>query len=73
MMISKLNVQLNIHLIVDKNIVETLPIIIDLQKKLGNINLILLAYYPEVGRATLDRVLTKNLYTTNSDLIWNNI
>jgi len=58
----KIKIQLNIHLIVDKNIIETLPFIINLQKTVGNINLILLAYYPEVGRATLDKVLTKNIY-----------
>lgn len=58
----KLKIQLNIHLIADKNITETLPIIIDLQKEIGEINLILLAYYPNVGRSTMDRVLTKNIY-----------
>lgn len=58
----KIKIQLNIHLIVDKTIVDTLPFLIDLQNKIGNINLILLAYYPDVGRATLDRALTKNIY-----------
>jgi hypothetical protein len=56
-------VQLNVHLIADKDVAKNLYTLLDRHKDLGPLNLVLLAYYPDVGRATMDSLLTKRVYT----------
>lgn len=54
-------IQLNIHLIADQDVVKNLGDLQELQK-LTPLNVVLLAYYPDVGRGTLDRIMSKNIY-----------
>lgn len=58
----QLDVQLNVHLIADKDVAKNLFALLDRYKDLGPLNLVLLAYYPDVGRATMDTLLTKRVY-----------
>lgn len=60
----KLTCQLNIHLIADKNVAKGIDDLIKLQQEVGSVNLVLLAYYPDVGRASMDLVMTRRIYTT---------
>jgi len=57
-----LKVQINVHLIADASLAQTLPFLIEQQKTLGKMRVVLLAYYPDVGRATLTTALTKQMY-----------
>ncbi len=58
----KLKCQLNVHVIADKNVVKCLRALADRAKQLGPLNIVLLAYYPDVGRASLDSLVTKRIY-----------
>lgn len=59
---NRLKVQVNVHLIADKNAATTLRQLIDVQRRVGTINLVLLAYYPDVGRASMENLITKRVY-----------
>ena len=58
-----LKVQLNVHLIADKDVARNLNLLVDRADILGPLKLVLLAYYPSVGRATMDGLITKRVYT----------
>jgi len=57
-----LKVQLNVHLIADKDVTENLSYLIEMQKVVGPINLVLLAYYPDVGRSSLQGIMPNHVY-----------
>lgn len=63
----RLTCQLNVHLIADTDVVDNLRALVKLQDEAGltgpPINLVLLAYYPDVGRASLDRLMSRTTYT----------
>jgi hypothetical protein len=59
----RLTCQLNVHLIADTDVVANLRALVDLQEQVGPINLVLLAYYPDVGRASLDRLMSRTTYS----------
>lgn len=68
---SKLTVQVNVHLIADKDVAKNLEALVNRREELGPINLVLLAYYPDVGRASLDSLLTKKVYMRDlPNAIW---
>lgn len=57
-----LTCQVNVHLIADLKVVQNLRILTDLQKTLGKMNVVLLAYYPNIGRATEDYLMGIEVY-----------
>jgi hypothetical protein len=57
-----LKVQLNVHLIADKDVATNLEALTILQKTVGKLNVVLLAYYPDVGRGTLRNIMPKTVY-----------
>lgn len=57
-----LKVQLNVHLICDKDVAKNLLTLVSRFDQIGSLRLVLLAYYPDVGRATLDGLMTKRVY-----------
>lgn len=59
---SLLTVQLNVHLIADKDVATNLAMLTTLQKEVGRLNVVLLAYYPDVGRGTLGGIMPKKVY-----------
>lgn len=56
-----LKCQLNVHLIADCNVARNLMALAD--AKIGPVNLVLLAYYPDVGRASVSQMMTRRTYT----------
>jgi MoaA/NifB/PqqE/SkfB family radical SAM enzyme len=58
----QLRVKLNVHLIADKNVSKNLRDLADAQDELGHLSVVLLAYYPDVGRATVDKLMTRTTY-----------
>lgn len=58
----KIRVQLNVHLIADKDVAKNLRDLVSRYDDLGALRLVLLAYYPDVGRSTLDGLITKRVY-----------
>jgi MoaA/NifB/PqqE/SkfB family radical SAM enzyme len=64
----KLNIQLNVHVIADKNVATNLRQLIEKHEVLGSLCLVLLAYYPDVGRASMDGLLTKRVYMNDLPL-----
>lgn len=56
--------QLNVHLIADKDVATNLDLLTALKDKLGTMSIVLLAYYPDVGRSGLDNVMPKKVYST---------
>ena len=51
----KIHVQKNIHLIFDRDVVKNLDFLVDLQESMSTtLSVILLAYYPDVGRGTAE-------------------
>lgn len=60
---TKLNVKLNVHLIADKNVAKNLRDLADTQDELGRLSVVLLAYYPDVGRASMDLLMTRTVYS----------
>lgn len=60
-----LKVQVNVHLIADKDVAKNLRMLSDHTDELGKLRLVLLAYYPDVGRASLDSLITKRVYQKN--------
>jgi len=63
----RLTCQLNVHLIADTDVADNLRALVNLQEAAGltgpPINLVLLAYYPDVGRASLDRMMSRTTYS----------
>jgi MoaA/NifB/PqqE/SkfB family radical SAM enzyme len=59
---SSLRCQLNVHVIADKDVAKSLHALADKFKQLGPLNIVLLAYYPDVGRASLESLVTKRVY-----------
>jgi len=62
---SRFHRQLNVHLIADKDVATNLDALISLKPQLGVMNLVLLAYYPNVGRSTLVNLMPKQVYMTD--------
>ena len=58
----QLKVKLNIHLIADKNVAKNLKTLVANRDELGPLSIVLLAYYPDVGRASLDGMMTRTVY-----------
>lgn len=59
-----LKCQVNIHLIADKDVAKNLDELVRFQDRLGKtLNVVLLAYYPDVGRATMDSIMTRRIYS----------
>lgn len=54
--------QLNVHLIADKDVAVNLDRLMLMQPELGPISLILLAYYPDVGRSSLLNIMPKKVF-----------
>lgn len=61
---SRVKVGINIHLIASKGVAENLDVLNHLQLRLGKLRVVLLAYYPDVGRGQMEGLLTKRVYTT---------
>jgi organic radical activating enzyme len=57
-----LKVQLNVHLIADKDVATNLEALTALQRAVGRLNVVMLAYYPDVGRGTLHNIMPKAVY-----------
>lgn len=57
-----LRVQLNVHLIADKDAPRNLDALVEAQKRTGALNLVLLAYYPDVGRGSPLGIIQKHTY-----------
>ena len=53
---------LNVHLVADKNVADDLMQLILAEGEIGKLSIILLAYYPNVGRATLSGIMPKRIY-----------
>ncbi len=61
---SALTCQVNVHLIADKFVVEAMDDLIRLQDEMNQvINLVLLAYDPEMGRGQLNRIMSRTTYS----------
>jgi hypothetical protein len=58
----QLKVKLNIHLIADKNVAMNLRALCKARDELGPLSIVLLAYYPDVGRANLTDLMTRTVY-----------
>ena len=58
----QLKVKLNIHLIADKNVAMNLRALCNARDELGPLSIVLLAYYPDVGRAGLTDLMTRTVY-----------
>jgi hypothetical protein len=55
--------RINVHLIADKNVVTNIKALTHLMlESVGKINLVLLAFYPDVGRASLTGLMPKTVY-----------
>lgn len=59
---SLLKIQLNVHLIADKDVATNLEALTALQKDVGKLNVVLLAYYPDVGRGSMAGIMPKTVY-----------
>jgi len=59
----QLTCQLNVHLIADTDVVPNLRALVKLQEETGPVNLVLLAYYPDVGRASMERLMSRTTYS----------
>lgn len=58
-----LNVQVNVHLIADRDVATNLRALAEHAAELGKFRVVLLAYYPDVGRASMSTLITKKVYT----------
>lgn len=56
-----LKVQVNVHVIADKDVAKNL-LALTSDPTLGKLRIVLLAYYPDVGRAAMDTLITKRVY-----------
>lgn len=59
---SALRVQLNVHVIADRDAPAKIDQLVSVQDKIGRLNIVLLAYYPDVGRGNMQGLITKNAY-----------
>lgn len=57
-----LRVQVNVHLIADKDVAKNLSALVHKVSETGPLRLVLLAYYPDVGRASMESLITKRVY-----------
>lgn len=57
-----LHVQINVHVIVDKDAPAKIDQLVAAQDKIGKLNFVLLAYYPDVGRGNMQGLIAKNAY-----------
>lgn len=59
-----LNVQINIHIIADKDVVNSINDVVAMHNKpeFGKINIVLLAFYADVGRSNLTGLMRHNTY-----------
>lgn len=55
-----LKCQINVHVIADQNVVTNIRTLMN--AGLGKINFVLLAYYPDVGRASIEHIMSKKIY-----------
>ncbi len=60
--LQRIKKQINIHIIADKEVVKNLEQIRSLKPQCGVLNLVLLAYYPDVGRSNLSGLMPKHIY-----------
>jgi len=61
---SALDCQLNVHLLVDRYVMEGIENLRRLQQQTKKrMNVVLLAYSPDTGRASMDRLITRSQYT----------
>jgi len=60
----RLKVQLNVHLIADRDVATNLNLLTSLREKIGPLNLVLLAFYPNVGRSNTSGLMPKQVYMT---------
>lgn len=58
----RLRVKLNIHLIADNQVVKSLNRLVAARDQLGPLSIVLLAYYPDVGRARYRSLMTRSTY-----------
>ena len=63
-----LKVQVNVHVIADKNVATNIRALLS-RPELGELRLVLLAYYPDVGRAIMDGLMTKQVYMRDFPLV----
>lgn len=60
-----LTCQLNVHVIADKDAARSLDELVTLQTATKRkMNVVLLAYYPDVGRASMDMLMTRRVYSS---------
>lgn len=60
-----LTCQLNVHVIADKDAARSLDELVTLQTVTKRkMNVVLLAYYPDVGRASMDMLMTRRVYSS---------
>lgn len=59
---SLLTCTLNVHLIADKDVAVNLNALRKLQNEVGSLSIVLLAYYPDVGRGNLEGLMPKTVY-----------
>lgn len=57
-----LTVQVNVHLITDRDVATNLTALLNKREEIGPLRLVLLAYYPDVGRANINNMLTRKAY-----------
>lgn len=61
-----LTCQLNIHVIADKDAARSLDELAAFQSEIKRkLNVVLLAYYPDVGRASMDMIMTRRVYSND--------
>ena len=58
----RLKVQLNVHLIADRDVAVNLDRLTRLREVIGPLNLVLLAFYPDVGRSNMSGLMPKRVY-----------
>lgn len=56
------HVALNVHVLADRDVADSLTFLTELHREVGKVSVILLAYYPDVGRGRMDRVMPKPVY-----------
>jgi len=54
--------QLNVHIIADRDVANSLGDLARLEPETGKLSVILLAYYPDVGRSTLANIMPKSVF-----------
>lgn len=57
-----LKVQVNVHVIADQSVAKNIDALISRISETGPLRIVLLAYYPDVGRATFEGIMPKQIY-----------